>query len=455
MSFPNPDAYVRAVQNPAVAFAEPTLKQARFVVSPLLGVPIPASGTTAVVFRAQVSGVDQALRFFIREDASSRERYTALGRYLVDAGLTDNMASADWSDQGIRVDGSWYPMVRMQWVDGRTLDRYVEHLVKDADRRSLETLAHTWRDLVRRMQQARFAHGDLQHGNILVDARGVLRLVDFDCSWIAPFAGKPRPTESGHRNYQRPDASWGPWMDTFPALVIYLSLFALSRNPRPWDVLYQEENLLFQRDDFDDFDDFDAAVWKQLAALRDPQVDTIVMRLKECCTRDWKAEKDLEAVLEGRAVSSYRWVRSLRPELLERPLPRPEPATTLRPPPPKPTRPKPTPTPPPAAGRPRPPVRPGAPPRGATRPATTWWTPTPAAPPSPPPRRSRPARPPRNTSVDVAFALFIALGCGLLVGILSAATARSADAAAFWAVFLIVAGVSFPIVLLARRAGSG
>jgi hypothetical protein len=57
--------------------------------------------------------------------------------------------------------------------------------------------------------------------------------------------------------------------------------------------------------------------------------------------------------------------------------------------------------------------------------------------------------------VDVAFALFIALGCGLLVGILSAATARSADAAAFWAVFLIVAGVSFPIVLLARRAGSG
>jgi Ser/Thr protein kinase RdoA (MazF antagonist) len=72
-------------------------------------------------------------------------------------------------------------MIWMQWVEGRTLDRY---LVQGPDREAIGVLAESWRDPVRRMQTARFAHGDLQHGNVLVDGDGTPRLVDFDCSWI-------------------------------------------------------------------------------------------------------------------------------------------------------------------------------------------------------------------------------------------------------------------------------
>ncbi|WP_342028704.1 DUF6777 domain-containing protein, partial [Geodermatophilus africanus] len=165
-----------------------------------------------------------------------------------------------------------------------------------------------WRDLIGRMQTAWFAHGDLQHGNVLVDERGTLRLVDFDCAWIPSFEGKKPPQESGHRNYQRTRDQWGPWMDTFPALVIYLSLLALSRSPRPWE-LYNEDNLIFSREDF--AAPFDTAAWRQLAALEDPEVDRVAERLRACCDPAWRSETDLEAVLAGRrriVVAEHDWV---------------------------------------------------------------------------------------------------------------------------------------------------
>jgi cell division protein FtsI/penicillin-binding protein 2 len=61
----------------------------------------------------------------------------------------------------------------------------------------------------RRLQQADFAHGDLQHGNILVDTSSTLRLVDFDGSWISGFQGDPPPREPGHPNYQPAGRKWG------------------------------------------------------------------------------------------------------------------------------------------------------------------------------------------------------------------------------------------------------
>jgi hypothetical protein len=37
----------------------------------------------------------------------------------------------------------------MQWVDGRTLDAYVDHLAKTSDSLALHDLATTWRTLIR------------------------------------------------------------------------------------------------------------------------------------------------------------------------------------------------------------------------------------------------------------------------------------------------------------------
>ncbi|WP_285588740.1 hypothetical protein [Actinomycetospora sp. NBRC 106378] len=208
------------------------------------------------------------------------------------------MAQAEWHEASIRIrDRSW-PIVQMEWIEGRTLDRYVDHLVEEGDRTGLSALATAWRDLVITMQADHFAHGDLQHGNVLVDQHGRLRLVDLDAVWIPGLVGLPAPDESGHPNYQRQDAPWNEHRDTFPGLVVYLALRMLAHNPQPWAVLHNEDNLLFTREDFED--PALGPAWKHLSALHDPSLDRLGDQLRAACDPLWRAVDDFASII-GRA----------------------------------------------------------------------------------------------------------------------------------------------------------
>jgi eukaryotic-like serine/threonine-protein kinase len=296
-SFPAAGDYYKAVQAPSRVFTVPKLQRAEFVWDSLG--PTLARGSSAVVFQAAVDGSPQALRCYIRNDASSRDRYSALDAYLVDRHLNPYVSGTTWLDSAIRVNGETWPVLQMSWIDGRTLNEYVDFLVTGSNAAALATLAARWREMVARLQNSEFAHGDLQHGNVLVDQEGILRLVDFDGVWIPQLASHAPPTEYGHPNYQHPGRhEWDRWLDTFSALVIYLSLIALSKDPALWLALYNSKNLLFSKGDF--FAPFETEAWKQLAALHDPQVDDLTRRLQECCAPGWVSNQSLEATLDQR-----------------------------------------------------------------------------------------------------------------------------------------------------------
>jgi hypothetical protein len=297
-TYPAAGDYYKAVQTPARAFTVKELQAAHFA-RDSLG-PILARGSSAVVFQASVDGSAKALRCYIRNNASSRDRYTALGVYLASHDLSPYVLRTTWLDSAIRVNGATWPVLLMDWIDGRTLNEHVDFLVADSNLDALATLAQRWRELVRMLQQAEFAHGDLQHGDVIVDREGRLRLVDYDAVWVPQLAGMGPPSESGHPNYEHPGGRvWGRWMDTFPALVIYLSLVALAKNPGLWPTLYNAKNLLFSRTDF--FPPFETQAWRALAALHDREVDELARRLQECCAPDWVAPKSLEDTL-GRSA---------------------------------------------------------------------------------------------------------------------------------------------------------
>jgi len=299
-TFPVAGDYYKAVQVPGRAFTVPKLQTAQFVWDSLG--PTLARGSSAVVFQATVDGSPQAVRCYIRNDASSRDRYSALGTYLASHDLSPHVSGTIWLDSAIRVNNATWPVLQMGWIDGRTLNEYVDFLVAGSNVAALTTLAAKWRDMVALLQNSKFGHGDLQHGNVLVDQLGQLRLVDFDGVWIPQLAGHSPPTEFGHPNYQRPGLrEWDRWLDTFSAFVIYLSLVALSKDPGLWLALYNSKNLLFSRTDF--YAPYETQAWKQLAALRDPQLDELGRRLKECCAADWVSEASLEATLDQRAPS--------------------------------------------------------------------------------------------------------------------------------------------------------
>ena len=302
-AYPAAGDYYKAVQAPARVFTVPKLQAAEFVWDSLG--PTLARGSSAVVFQASVEGQPQALRCYIRNDASSRDRYSALDAYLAANDLSPYVSGTTWLDEAIQVNRATWPVLTMDWIDGRTLNEYVDFLVTSSNAAALTTLAAKWRALVGLLQSSEFAHGDLQHGNVMVDQDGRLRLVDFDGVWIPQLAGQSPPTEFGHPNYQHPmQHVWDRWLDTFSALVIYLSLVALGKDPALWLALYNSKNLLFAKNDF--FPPFKTEAWKQLAAMGDPQVDELVRRLQECCDPDWVSTKSLEMTLDQQAVTPAR-----------------------------------------------------------------------------------------------------------------------------------------------------
>ncbi len=302
-AYPAAGDYYKAVQAPARVFTVPKLQAAEFVWDSLG--PTLARGSSAVVFQASVEGQPQALRCYIRNDASSRDRYSALDAYLAANDLSPYVSGTTWLDGAIQVNRATWPVLTMDWIDGRTLNEYVDFLVASSNAAALTTLAAKWRALVGLLQSGVFAHGDLQHGNVMVDQDGRLRLVDFDGVWIPQLAGQSPPTEFGHPNYQHPLRHvWSRWLDTFSALVIYLSLVALGKDPALWLALYNSKNLLFAKNDF--FPPFKTEAWKQLAAMGDTQVDELVRRLQECCDPDWVSTKSLEMTLDQQAVTPAR-----------------------------------------------------------------------------------------------------------------------------------------------------
>lgn len=342
LRYPGPEEYIRAVQDPRSAFRDAALRRATFAVDPVLHVPMPASGTSAVVFRAEVDGRERALRFFTR-DAADPARYIGLGPALASGELAAAVVEPRWRDEAIRVGGRRWPMVDMEWVEGRTLDVYVAHLAERGDARSLTALAVEWRSLIATMQREQFAHGDLQHGNVLIDTSGALRLVDLDGSWSADVAGRPAPSELGHRNYQHSTRRWGRWMDTFPGLVVYTALVCLAKDPRLWEPSTTDDRILFDAEDL--APPFATDTWRALDRLSDPDVERMLAVLRDCCRPDWTASTSLEDLITrpgtasgaaaarsraapaSRTGSSARWWESADPDSAARPLPPPPPTT--------------------------------------------------------------------------------------------------------------------------------
>ncbi|MBP8294427.1 MAG: hypothetical protein KAX65_16735, partial [Caldilineaceae bacterium] len=231
-------------------FADPELKTGQPVLTPL-GLPRPITGGFASVY--QIVCAPQrtyAVRCFLREFGDNQDRYAAISAHLATTRLP-YMVNFAFLSEGILVGGRWYPILKMEWVDGESLHTYVERNLHKPLK--LLDLAEQWVQMVQSLNQAGIAHGDLQHGNVLVvDDR--LRLIDYDGMYVPGLAGR-QSHEIGHRNYQHParsEAYFAPSMDYFSAWIVYTSLTALANDPKLWrDFQGGDECLILRREDFD------------------------------------------------------------------------------------------------------------------------------------------------------------------------------------------------------------
>lgn len=294
--FPPADEYQRALMNPHLSFADPMLKQAR-VQTNALGLPVTWSGQFATVFRAQTPRGVRAVRCFTAQVTDHEVRYARLHAHM-DSRPLPMLADFAYQERGILVRGQWLPIVNMEWVEGEPLDRRVEQAGRTGDRAALAELAGEWAHVVAALHAAQVAHGDLQHDNILVDRRGI-RLVDYDGVYV-PALGNRRGLEVGHPHYQHPRRTlddYGPGIDNFPALVIYLSLKALAADPSLWQRYHTDKHLILRSDDYRAPHRSPLVI--ELSKSRDAEINRLTLELVSACGRPPLQAPELPALLTG------------------------------------------------------------------------------------------------------------------------------------------------------------
>ena len=220
--YPTPSDYQQALQTPDVAFADSKLRGATPRTN-ALGLPQPITGSFAAVFPMTTeTGTRYAVKCFLTAEPAQQARYEAVADAL-DTVDHDAFVEFGYQPEGITVAGDPYPLLKMEWAEGTTLNRFVEAHLDQPE--VLDRLAEAWADLMADLEAMDLAHGDLQHGNVLVETAGEalrLRLVDYDTMYVPALEGR-ESAEVGHRNYQHPDRTeddFGPHLDRFAGLEI-------------------------------------------------------------------------------------------------------------------------------------------------------------------------------------------------------------------------------------------
>ncbi|MEJ7708932.1 MAG: hypothetical protein WKF84_03540 [Pyrinomonadaceae bacterium] len=211
--------------------------------------PLVTSGQFAYVFKLKVPKGNQAfgVRCFRGFLGDRDERYREIDAHLR-AHPLPSLSSFEYDREGIFVSGRKFPTLVMEWISGPTLDVYINEVIGRRD--VLLHLADEWVRLIQALRERHLAHGDLQHGNVIVEA-GRLRLVDLDGMYVPAMNGW-EASEVGHQHYQHPQRNeklFNEQLDRFSALVIYLSLISLAERPKLWSE-HHDENLLFTKTDF-------------------------------------------------------------------------------------------------------------------------------------------------------------------------------------------------------------
>ena len=199
---------------------------------------------------------DVAVKCFLKEQEGRAESYQLIAQELAYTS-SSFLTPFRYLDKEIFVESQStndeeFPVVLMDWVEGETLDRYIQsHL---ADPNALRLLAFQFSRLASWLLSQPFAHGDLKPDNILVRSDGTLTLVDYDGMYVPTMQGRSA-RELGSPDFRHPLRTaerFNEHIDDFPLAVILLSLKALSLSPSLWNTYGASDRLLFSATDYRD-----------------------------------------------------------------------------------------------------------------------------------------------------------------------------------------------------------
>lgn len=282
MSWPTMSDYQEAIQAPHLCFKDADLRVGSPSVDSL-GLPRPITGGFASVYEITSKGRRWAVRCFLRDFQDQAERYHKIGGHLSAVSLPYTI-HFDFQPQGILVQGKRFPILKMEWVEGTPLNEFIEKSRYSSG--VLASLSQRWQKMLTDLRAKEVAHGDLQHGNVLIAPDGTLKLIDYDGMWVPALDGRGSH-ETGHPAYQHPNRTGRDFhrdVDEFAGNVILVAILATSKRPELWDEFNNGDNLLFRKDDY--LDPIASRVFGSLLSLPDNDIKARVRGLIRACGAD-------------------------------------------------------------------------------------------------------------------------------------------------------------------------
>lgn len=275
--------YREVLQIPRVSFRSPELQDAIVKQTPL-GLPSLVSGGFALTacLTTQTNGTKSAwaIRCFHKEVPDLQERYKHISNFLQNK--NDNFfVKFQYEIEGIKVQGNWYPIVKMAWIEGNSLSEYIQDNLNNNTR--LNSLASQVKAISQRLRELQMAHGDIQHGNVLVRNDGSCVLIDYDGMYVPGMPYK-NSNEIGHVAFQHPQRNssfFNEKIDRFSTIILYVSVLSLASpsGKSIWQKYHTGENLIFGRRDYQD--PYNSAIFSEL--LNNSQLAPLVIRLQQIC----------------------------------------------------------------------------------------------------------------------------------------------------------------------------
>jgi hypothetical protein len=319
MKYPSRSEYCSAIRNPKFAFRkkDPHTKIERDLDYNLVNGSVvekikldgtrdiwSASGGYAIAFKFETSFPKHtwAVRCFYRSNFEVKDHYKKALFHLKNSSCRSYFVDFSFLEEGIRVQGNCYPILKMEWVEGDNLKKFIKANLNN--KKALQSLADLWIKLSKSLLEAGIAHGDLQHGNILIINHGnklAIKLIDYDSLYFAKNANLVDDNIKGLADYQHHLRKFLNKrcleIDFFPQLVIYLSILALAEDKKLWETygLDEREGLLFSRLDFQNPDQ--STLFRALAYLPQP-LPLLASKLKKICQiGDFRELPTLDAFL--------------------------------------------------------------------------------------------------------------------------------------------------------------
>ena len=222
------------------------------------GNPIMSSGNFAVVFKMKDinTGKLHAVKCFIKDQEERNERYAMIAAeleqvkspYILPIHFLEKELFVDTSQS----DETEFPVLVMDWVEGKTLDAYLRENLNNQYR--LQMLAYRFCQMSTWLMSQPFAHGDLKPDNILVREDGSLVLVDYDGFYVPAMKGQ-EARELGSPDFHHPQRTpqdFDEHIDDFSIATIALSFKAISIDAQLYHNYAASDRLLLSANDYHD-----------------------------------------------------------------------------------------------------------------------------------------------------------------------------------------------------------